>query len=69
MDEFRISMEAARVNARMTQKELAKRLGISTFTIRNWENGVTSPTIEKFNAFCETVGVSPTHISLRNNLC
>ena len=37
----RISLKAARVNANMTQDEVARRLSKTKPTIVNWENGVT----------------------------
>ena len=39
----KISLEAARVNARFTQKDAAKALGISVATLRNYESGKTTP--------------------------
>ena len=39
----KISLEAARVNARFTQKDAAKALGISEATLRNYESGKTTP--------------------------
>ena len=39
----KISSEAARVNARFTQKDAAKALGISVATLRNYESGKTTP--------------------------
>lgn len=44
MDNIRISLEAARVNAKMLQSEAAKRIGISKATLQNYENGRTTPT-------------------------
>lgn len=35
----KISLAAARVNAKMTQDEVAKLMGKSNKTIGNWENG------------------------------
>ena len=46
-EKLRISLGAARVNARMTQPQVAKALGVSVATIVKWEKGTTSPTIEK----------------------
>lgn len=37
MDELKITLKAARVNADMTQKEVAERLEISEQTYINWE--------------------------------
>lgn len=52
MSEYRISMKAARVNAGKTQQELAKALKVSKQTIVSWENGKTSPTVEKAKEYC-----------------
>lgn len=38
-----ISLAAARVNANMTQAEVAKALNVSRNTIVNWEKGKNSP--------------------------
>lgn len=46
-DKIRITLEAARVNAGMTQPQAAQALGISVATLLKWEKGTTSPTIEK----------------------
>jgi len=39
----RISLKAARVNARFTQKEAAKAIGINPATLKNYELGRTVP--------------------------
>lgn len=41
----KISLEAVRVNAGMTQKEWAKVLGVSNTTVVNWEKGTTEPSL------------------------
>lgn len=43
MTSFTISLEAARVNKKMTQAEMAKALGVHRSTVYNWERGKTSP--------------------------
>lgn len=45
----KITLEAARVNAGLQQKDAADALNVTPSTLRNWENGVTSPTMEKAN--------------------
>ena len=40
---FKVSLEAARVNAKYSQKEAAKLLGISNKTLCKWENGKSFP--------------------------
>lgn len=44
---IQISLAAARVNAKMTQVEAAKALGVSNQTICNWENGKAEPSISQ----------------------
>ena len=37
----------------MTQKELAKRLGVGTTSVYNWSNGIKTPRMDKVDAMCE----------------
>ena len=53
MDDFKISIAAARVDARKTQEDVAKALHVSKQTVGSWENGKTSPSVEKAMQFCE----------------
>ena len=55
---FKISLEAARVNAGLSQKEVAKKLNVSNKTISNWENGKTFPSAEKITELCSLYGTS-----------
>ncbi len=41
-----ISPAAARVNAELTQREVAEKMGVSVQTVVNWESGKTVPNIE-----------------------
>lgn len=52
-----ISLEAARVNAKLTQKELADILGVSNATIVNWENGRTEPNLTQLKKISELSGI------------
>ena len=52
-----ISLEAARVNAKLTQKELAEKLGISNVTVVNWEKGVTEPTLSQLRKISQLSGI------------
>ena len=54
----KITLKAARVNAGLTQKRAAERLGVSNKTLCGWENGVTTPNIQYVDAMCEMYGVS-----------
>lgn len=39
----KISLASARVNAKKTQEDVAKELGVSKTTINNWESGKATP--------------------------
>lgn len=43
MNEYRVSLEAARVNAGLTQDEAAKKIGVSKKTIVSYEKGYSVP--------------------------
>jgi DNA-binding XRE family transcriptional regulator len=44
---IQISLAAARVNADMTQDDVAKAMKIGKQTVVNWEKGVTEPKISQ----------------------
>lgn len=46
-EKLRISLEAARVNAKLTQSQVCEALGISLTTIIKWEHGDRMPTADK----------------------
>lgn len=60
---LKITLEAARVNAGLSQKEAAKELKISNTTLGKWENGETFPTADKINDICELYGIHYDHIN------
>lgn len=45
MEKIQISLAAARVNAGLTQEEVAKEMKVSKNTVVNWEKGLSEPTI------------------------
>lgn len=47
MPEFQISLAAARINAGLTQEEVAKALRVKTQTVINWETGNGEPAISQ----------------------
>lgn len=53
MDYPKITMEAARVNAHMTQRKAAECLRISVETLRNYEHGNTLPDVDMATAMAE----------------
>lgn len=52
------SMISARVNARLTQKELAEKAGIAQNTISTWECGLGMPDVWSAVAVCDVLGIS-----------
>ena len=54
----KITLKAARANLNLTQSEAAQQLGVSKDTLSNWENGRTSPNVEKFRLIEQIYGVS-----------
>ena len=53
----RISLEAVRVNAKMTQKEWAEMLGVSNATVVNWEKGKTEPSLSQLRTMSKLSGI------------
>ena len=47
METLQISLAAARVNAGLTQEEVAKKMKISKNTLVNWEKGKAEPTVSQ----------------------
>lgn len=45
MSDLKITPAAARVNAGLTQRDVAEKMGVSTNTVINWENGKTVPSV------------------------
>ena len=54
----KMSLRAARVNSGITQKEAAKKLGISNSTLGKWEKGTSFPNVKKLDERCELYGIT-----------
>ncbi len=52
MSEIKISLAAARVNAKMTQLEVANKMHISKQTVVNWEKGKIIPGTAQLDFLC-----------------
>ena len=63
--EFRlkISLKAARVNAELTQREAAKRIGVSREALQTYESGKTIPNWVVVNRMKEVYGIPLDFIS------
>ena len=61
---FQISLAAARVNAGLTQEEVARNLGISKNTLINWEKGKSIPRATQMQKMCKIYNISEEYIFL-----
>lgn len=53
----KISLKAARVNAKLSQQIAAERIGVAVSTLRNWEAGRTFPNQPYIEKICEVYGI------------
>ena len=51
------SLKAFRVDANLTQEQMAAALNVSKKTVGAWESGKTKPTTDKIDAICELFDV------------
>ena len=63
-DNFKISLKAARVNANLTQTEVAETMHITRETLRNWENKITCPSKVQYDKLLELYNVPYNSIKL-----
>lgn len=64
MEQFQISLAAARVNAGLTQSDVASEMRVGKQTIGNWENGKSKPSFATLQALCILYGVPINRIRL-----
>lgn len=53
MSRLKISLKAARVNANLSQEEVARLMKKSKVTINNWENGKTAIDLGNLQSLCK----------------
>lgn len=63
-NKIQISLEAARVNAHLTQKEAAEALGVTRGTIINWEKGRIIPGVPEMEMLSKIYNISVDYIFL-----
>ena len=68
MSEDIITMRAARVNAGLTQVDIASKMHISPMTVHNWEKNKVIPKPAQFEMFCRLCGRKPDKIFLPKKL-
>ena len=55
---MKVSIAAMRVNRELTQLNVAKMLDVNPSTLRSWEKGITSPTLEQLVKVCNIYNCS-----------
>lgn len=60
----KITLEAARVNTGLTQEQLAEKMGVSRYTVIDWENGKREMRAAYLYMFCHITGFSEDDILL-----
>lgn len=57
-----MSLAAARVNARLTQREFAEKCGVSESTVIAWESGRRYPNVKMLGNIERALGISLDYI-------
>lgn len=52
------TMKGARVNAGLTQKDVAKAMNVTSVTISSWERGINSPSLFQASRLAEMYGIT-----------
>ena len=62
---MKISLAAARVNAGLTQEDMAREMHLNKATIVNWEKGRVVPKPAQFEMFCRICRISTDFVTTR----
>ena len=65
---LKITLAAARVNAGLTQADVAEKMHISKNTIVNWENGKVIPSVANIHLLSFIYGIPEDNIFLPEKL-
>lgn len=57
-----MNLEPLRVKEGMSREDLARRMGVSYMTVRNWERGNTEPSATQIKALADLFGVSTDYL-------
>lgn len=66
MEKIQIRLAAARVNAELTQEDVAKMMGVSKQTIVNWEKYKTIPRVPEMEMLARIYNIPRDYIFLPN---
>lgn len=62
---LKLSLKAARVNAGLTQEDVARATGFSRSALFRWKRGDTSPRADKLAQLCNLYRVDMTDIQMK----
>lgn len=65
---MKVTLKAMRVNANLTQKEVAEKIGVSSVTLVSWESNKTAPNITQLCKLCNLYRCSTDDIFLPSEL-
>lgn len=63
---FRLKLKACRAQIDATQEEMAKMLGVSDVTIKNWESGISEPKLSQARKISDITGIPLDYIEIRD---
>lgn len=66
---LRITLASARINANLTQNEVADKLGVNQSTIVNWEKGRTYPNADMLYRLSALYDMPVENIALNSTIC
>lgn len=53
----KLTLKQARNLAELTQSEASEKIGVSIYTLLNWEKGKTSPKVKMWDKIAEVYGI------------
>ncbi len=59
---FKTSIKLERVNLKLSQKDMAEKIGITTQSYQAYESGLTMPTMENFLKLCKILNITPNEL-------
>ena len=65
---MKIKLKALRVNAGMTQDDVAKAMGVRRETVQNWESHKTFPNIASMDKLCTLYGCTMDDVFIPSSL-
>ena len=60
-----LTIREARLNKRMTMKELAAKVGITESAVHHYENGVRKMSFDTFASICKALDLNPSEVTKR----